>query len=127
MFRNHSRNLRIVLVWIPTSYRVSGCGSIHFFVLHFILQWANLNKGEVFLVKDLFKGYVWNRIPRKDRLLLGTLFLNYANKMEGNIKAIEKTSSNQQRYQQVWGYSKTIMKGNKKLEIILGCMGGCFA
>ncbi|MDI9540906.1 MAG: single-stranded DNA-binding protein, partial [Bacillota bacterium] len=48
--------------------------------------------------KDLFKGYVWNRIPRKDRLLLGTLFLNYVNKMEGNIKAIEKTSSNQQRY-----------------------------
>jgi len=23
---------------LPTSYRVSGCGSIHFFVLHFILQ-----------------------------------------------------------------------------------------
>ncbi|MCB7071783.1 single-stranded DNA-binding protein, partial [Caldibacillus sp. 210928-DFI.2.22] len=32
---------------------------------------------------------------------LGTLFLNYVNKMEGNIKAIEKTSSNQQRYQKV--------------------------
>ncbi|RBP57223.1 uncharacterized protein DUF1413 [Alkalibaculum bacchi] len=30
-----------------------------------------LNDGEVFLVKDLFKGYVWNRIPRKGRLLLG--------------------------------------------------------
>lgn len=58
-------------------------------------------QGEVFLVKDLFKGYVWNRIPRKDRLLLGTLFLNYVNKMEDNIKAIEKTSPNQQRYQKV--------------------------
>ena len=80
-----------------------------------IKETENLNAGEVFLVKDLFKGYVWNRIPRKDRLLLGTLFLNYVNKMEGNIKAIEKTSSNQQRYQKVWGYSKTIMKGNKKL------------
>ncbi|NLN65743.1 MAG: single-stranded DNA-binding protein [Clostridiaceae bacterium] len=58
-----------------------------------------MNEGEVFLVKDLFKGYVWNRIPRKDRLLLGTLFLNWVNKTAGNIKAIEKTSSNQQRYE----------------------------
>jgi hypothetical protein len=56
-----------------------------------IRETENLNDGEVFLVKDLFKGYVWNRIPRKDRLLLGTLFLNH-------LKAIEKTSSNQQRY-----------------------------
>ncbi|HES7505573.1 TPA: DUF1413 domain-containing protein, partial [Streptococcus pyogenes] len=42
--------------------------------------------------------YVGNRIPRKDRLLLGTLFLNHVSKMNGNLKAIEKTSSNQQRY-----------------------------
>ncbi|WP_067839212.1 single-stranded DNA-binding protein [Amphibacillus sediminis] len=68
-----------------------------------IKETENLNKGEVFLVKDLFKGYVWNRIPRKYRLLLGTLFLNYVNKMEGNIKAIEKTSSNQQRYKKTIG------------------------
>jgi len=61
----------------------------------------NLNEGEVFLVKDLFKGYIWNRIPRKDRLLLGTLFLNRVSKMKGNIKAIEKTSSNQQKYKKV--------------------------
>ncbi|NMB07494.1 MAG: DUF1413 domain-containing protein, partial [Tissierellia bacterium] len=48
------------------------------------------------------KGYVWNRIPRKDRLLLGTLFLNYVNKLNGEgIKAIEKTSSNQQRYKKI--------------------------
>lgn len=33
-----------------------------------IRETENLNDGEVFLVKDLFKGYVWNRIPRKDRL-----------------------------------------------------------
>lgn len=25
-----------------------------------------LYEGEVFIFKDLFKGYVWNRIPRKD-------------------------------------------------------------
>jgi hypothetical protein len=57
--------------------------------------------GEVFLIKDLFKGYEWNRIPIKDRLLLGTLFLNYVNKTSGNIVAIEKTSSNQQRYRKI--------------------------
>lgn len=63
---------------------------------------SNLEQGEVFLVKDLFKGYLWNRIPRKDRLLLGTLFLNQVNKMDGKqIKAIEKTASNQQRYLKV--------------------------
>ncbi|WP_304507608.1 single-stranded DNA-binding protein [Anaerotignum sp.] len=37
----------------------------------------NLKAGEIFLVRDLFKGYQWNRISRSDRLLLGTLFLNY--------------------------------------------------
>jgi Domain of unknown function (DUF1413) len=61
-------------------------------------QTKNLNAGEVFLVKDLFKGYEWNRIPVRDRLLLGTLFLNYVNNAEDSIKAIEKTSSNQQKY-----------------------------
>ena len=66
-----------------------------------IRETDNLNEGEVFLVKDLFKGYIWNRIPRKDRLLLGTLFLNRVSKMKGNIKAIEKTSSNQQKYKKV--------------------------
>lgn len=52
-----------------------------------IRETENLNDGEVFLVKDLFKGYVGNRIPRKDRLLLGTLFLNHVSKMNGNLKA----------------------------------------
>ena len=66
-----------------------------------IRETENLNEGEVFLVKDLFKGYIWNRIPRKDRLLLGTLFLNRVSKMKGNIKTIEKTSSNQQKYKKV--------------------------
>ena len=76
-------------------------GDVNEFLAQAIKETKNLNEGEVFLVKDLFKGYVWNRIPRKDRLLLGTLFLNHINKMEGNIKAIEKTSSNQQRYKKV--------------------------
>jgi len=57
-----------------------------------------LKKGEIFLVRDLFKGYEWKRIPRNDRLLLGTLFLNHINRAEDGVMAIEKTSSNQQQY-----------------------------
>jgi len=56
-----------------------------------------LHDKEIFLVKDLFKGYIWNRIPRKDRLLLGTLFLNHVNTFKEEIKIVEKTSSAQQR------------------------------
>jgi len=63
-----------------------------------IKETNNLNVGEVFLVRDLFMGYKWNRIPHKDRLLLGILFLNHVNKENGDLQAIEKTSSNQQRY-----------------------------
>jgi hypothetical protein len=64
-----------------------------------IKETKKLEEGEIFLVKDLFKGYLWNRIPRKDRILLGTLFINQINKMDGKeVKIIEKTSSNQQRY-----------------------------
>lgn len=63
-----------------------------------IKETEKLMDDEIFLVKDLFKGYEWNRIPRNDRLLLGTLFLNYINKTNGKIQAIEKTSSGQQKY-----------------------------
>ncbi len=66
-----------------------------------IKETENLNNGEVFLVRDLFLGYLWKRIPHGERLLLGTLFLNYINKTQGNIQKIEKTSSNQQRYKKV--------------------------
>ncbi len=58
-----------------------------------------LNRGEVFCVKDLFKGYEWNRIPHENRLLLGALFLNHVNSSNNNeIEVIDKTSSNQQKY-----------------------------
>lgn len=57
-----------------------------------------LNSEEIFLVRDLFKGYEWNRISRSNRLLLGTLFLNYIKSTDIGIVPIEKTSSGQQRY-----------------------------
>lgn len=75
-----------------------------------IKETEKLNDGEVFLIKELFKGYMWNRIPRSDRLLLGTLFLNQINKIEGNIKAIEKTPSNQQRYIKILNDNKGKIK-----------------
>lgn len=57
--------------------------------------------GEVFFVRDLFKGYEWNRISRSDRLLLGTLFLNYVNTNQGLITPVEKASSGQQKYKKL--------------------------
>lgn len=62
-----------------------------------------LKEEEIFLVKDLFKGYEWNRIPVKDRLLLGTLFLHEIHKEKVPVIAVEKTSSHQQRYQRISG------------------------
>jgi hypothetical protein len=58
----------------------------------------NLEYAEIFLLRDLFKGYEWNRISRSDRLLLGTLFLNYINTSNNIVIPIEKTSSGQQKY-----------------------------
>ena len=62
----------------------------------------NLKPGEVFLVRDLFKGYEWNRISRSDRLLLGTLFLNYIKNADTKVAIIEKTTSGQQKYKILW-------------------------
>ena len=57
-----------------------------------------LFSGEKFLVRDLFKGYEWNRVSRSDRLLLGTLFLNYVSQNESKVKPLGKSSSGQQQY-----------------------------
>ena len=59
----------------------------------------NLVAGETFLVRDLFKGYLWNRISRGERLLLGSLFLSYVRGHDCHIAVIEKGVSGQQRYQ----------------------------
>ena len=64
-----------------------------------INETAKLSDGEDFLLRDLFKGYEWNRISRSNRLLLGTLFLNKINSENLDISASAKTSSGQQKYQ----------------------------
>mgnify|MGYP003822931385 FL=1 len=60
-----------------------------------------LHKGEEFIVRDLFKGYEWNRVSRGDRLLLGTLFLNHVNTEHGHISPMEKSTSGQQKYRMI--------------------------
>lgn len=59
---------------------------------------ANLLPGEVFLVRDLFKGYEWNRISRSDRYSLAPCFSIIFRTDDIGIAPIEKTSSGQQRY-----------------------------
>jgi hypothetical protein len=63
-----------------------------------VSETKNLKEGEGFLVKDLFKGYLWNRIPRGDRLLLGSLFLSYVGSHDCHIGVADKGVSGQQRY-----------------------------
>lgn len=64
-----------------------------------IQELQNLNQGEEFLVRDLFKGYEWNRIPLDVRLLLGRLFLNSVNStLAGKVALSRKTSAQQQKY-----------------------------
>lgn len=69
-----------------------------------------LIEGEVFLVRDLFKGYVWNRIEKSDRLRLGILFLNQVKSTEGiGIEVLDKTSANQQKYRKLQTTSLSLL------------------
>lgn len=63
-----------------------------------IKETARLNNGESFLLRDLFKGYEWNRISKSNRLLLGTLFFKKITSEDLGIVANSKASSGQQKY-----------------------------
>lgn len=55
--------------------------------------------GEEFIVKDLFRGFEWNRIAKGNRTKLGSMFLNYVqNEGEKLLKVLNKTPQNQQMY-----------------------------
>ena len=58
----------------------------------------HVREGEIFLVKDLFKGYEWNRIAKRDRLMLGSLFLSYIGTHDCKVTIADKGASGQQRY-----------------------------
>ncbi|WP_419885718.1 single-stranded DNA-binding protein [Paenibacillus sp. B-A-8] len=58
-----------------------------------------LDQGEKFLVKDLFRGFEWNRIGKGDRTRLGSMFYNYAlNEASSQLNPLGKTPQNQQMY-----------------------------
>lgn len=61
---------------------------------------SDLNTGEVFIVKQLFRGFEWERIPRGNRTKLGAMFFAYANNKGAKIlKPLGKTPQNQQKYE----------------------------
>lgn len=94
-YSNLYNDINIIVFKVVGGTRMS---DVNYLLEKAVLETENISNGEKFLLKDLFKGYEWNRISRSDRLLLGTLFLNYINSSEKNIIAIEKTSSGQQQY-----------------------------
>lgn len=55
-----------------------------------IQEIACITTGEQFMLKDLFKGYEWNRITQGDRRKLGMLFLNYV-ESQPKIEITENT------------------------------------
>ena len=65
-----------------------------------IQEVENLKSGEVFLVKDLFKGYEWNRLAIGERRSLGALFLNEVrhSDLQAVVEVGLKSSANQQQY-----------------------------
>lgn len=65
-----------------------------------IQEIPHLSIGEEFLVKDLFKGYEWNRLAIGERRTLGSLFLNEVKhgSLKDIIEVVKKSSANQQIY-----------------------------
>ena len=64
-----------------------------------IAELPKVESGQVFTVKDLFKGYEWNNQEINTRLHLGTLFVNYANDHDSLLEILGKTLSGQQEYE----------------------------
>ena len=62
-----------------------------------------VDSGEIFIVRDLFRGFEWARIPKGDRTKLGSMFLAYANGDIGSaiIEPVDKTPQNQQKYKKL--------------------------
>ena len=74
-----------------------------------LLEYANkeleeLNDGEVFVMKDLFKGYEWKRITRGNRTKLGMMFFEQISRVDDlGVDPLGKTPQNQQQYRKVNG------------------------
>lgn len=60
---------------------------------------SDLQSGEEFIVKQLFRGFEWERIDKGNRTKLGSMFFNYSNNNGSNIiEPLGKTPQNQQKY-----------------------------
>lgn len=70
-----------------------------------IVELGNLKDGDLFIVRDLFKGHLWNEQDRSERLTLGTLFLNFAKQNRDKIEVLSKNSSGQQEYRLIDGWT----------------------
>ena len=72
------------------------------FFYQLINELDNLLVNDEFMISDMFKGFVWKKVSKADRLWLGREFLNKVNNNEvKNIKIMEKTSSNKQMYKKI--------------------------
>ena len=58
--------------------------------------------GESFMVRDLFTGLEWNRIPVGLRIKLGSMFLFFVQSQEPPVfKELKKSPQNQQIYTKI--------------------------
>lgn len=73
-----------------------------------------LREGEIFFVREIFPGYIWNRIPINIRMRLGTQFFNEVNLNHKNeIEVLDKTKSGQQKYKKLYQGNKNIKNFRK--------------
>ena len=55
--------------------------------------------GETYIVRDLFRGFEWNRIQKGNRTKLGAMYFSYAKtEAPSEIESLGKTPQNQQMY-----------------------------
>jgi len=68
-------------------------------IRHALEELNNVRKGDVFVVRDLWVGHLWNRISRSDRLLIGRLFYHKVMQQDPcPVDVLEKTNAKQQKY-----------------------------